>query len=490
VKRLGIVAFAVAFAFALAVGGCLPWDETAGRAPPLTCPGRGGPRWIEVATPRFLLRSDVAPDHARALAAEAERRYALFESVFAVEFRGRPPPGERVRVILFGRADDVHALRPLSAGFYRRNGNAWEPAPTLTLHGGDDADTRRLLAHELAHHFLRQALPTAPAWLAEGLAEYYSSARPTPDGRAAVLGEGWDDFTWKEYQPTVRELFAADEARFSGRRGYYQQAWALVHLLASERYPYRVRFEAYLRALADGEAAAAAWAAAFAGVDLDALENAANRYRFVMRFDVRRVPIVAPAAVSAAPRALRDADVHLLWAELRSWRTPALRAQAALDLDAAQTAAPDEPEVSYWRACLLAAEGRRGEALAAMQAAVARAPDEPRYLFAVATAMLGGELPLDAVVMARLATRAETAAQLQLVSWWARSAGRWDDALAAARRAAEIDRASSAAWDALGAVLFGMGRVGEAIEAGERAVRLAPGSREYQQRLALYRGRR
>ncbi len=67
----------------------------------------------------------------------------------------------------------------------------------------DDKETRELLFHETVHAFMRQALPSIPRWMNEGLAQYFSTLEPTPEGLRVSPLLGYDYY--------VKQLLASGE---------------------------------------------------------------------------------------------------------------------------------------------------------------------------------------------------------------------------------------------------------------------------------------
>jgi hypothetical protein len=447
--------------------------------PPLTCPGRGGPPWTELASPRLLLRTDLPPKQARALFDELEQAYGALEQVFHRDLPMVPPPTDRVRVTAFAHQEDVAALHPLAGGFFSA-GHAWEPAPNIVLFNARDWHGHGILRHELTHRFVAHYLPTAPQWLNEGLADTYSTVR-VHDGKVEV--GAWDPDLYRYgYQPDVRELFVADEAQFLERPGYYNEAHALVHLLQSERRSHRPQFESLLRHLAEGMPAELAWSESFHVVNLDALENEVNGYRFiVLRTDTRWFHAGPTPAVEPRVRALSDAEVHVLWVELRSWRRRSEREQAESDLQQARRSAPDSAELHYWTGCFLRATGGSPRRVAdELRAALARAPEDPAYLLPVS------QLEPSSALTARLAKQAITAAQWSAVAEQERQLGLNEDALVAARRAVAVEAACSECWSVLAQLAFDAQRLDEASVAMQRAAWLVPARSDYQELAQRY----
>jgi hypothetical protein len=131
----------------------------------------------------------------------------------------------------------------------------------------DRADGMRVVFHEYAHLVSANLGRNVPAWLEEGLAEYYSTYAPARGGREAVLGN-----------PIAAHLIHLREARLltldellrvtrdsplynEGERRslFYAQSWALTHMLLAGEPSRRTQLSAYLARLAGGGDAIDAW---------------------------------------------------------------------------------------------------------------------------------------------------------------------------------------------------------------------------------------
>ena len=152
--------------------------------PALTSPDEGGPAWTEVVSEHFVVRTDLPPDEAQRRTTEFEASYALLSDI---AFRSTNPPSDRVEVVLFERNSDFHELTrsPMIMGFATTLDYDERPVLVMTAHF--DEEGRRVFQHELTHRFVGYFMPSAPIWLNEGMAEYYSSARVSGD--TAVIGE-------------------------------------------------------------------------------------------------------------------------------------------------------------------------------------------------------------------------------------------------------------------------------------------------------------
>lgn len=142
-------------------------------------PDEGGPQWVRVETPHFVLESDLDAKRATALAKDLE----LWQLVMtATLFQHPSEPRSRLRVVALRDGETVE-LGARIAGMYS---DLPYVGPFLLL-GGYEGDEERLIKHELAHAVIAQHLHRAPQWLDEGLAAFLESTE---------LDEGDGEIRW------------------------------------------------------------------------------------------------------------------------------------------------------------------------------------------------------------------------------------------------------------------------------------------------------
>src|SRR6185503_3054 len=101
-----------------------------------------------------------------------------------------------------------------------------------------EPEVRRVLYHEVLHHFVRHHLPEAPLWLNEGLAEFYSTLEV--DHGEAWIGRQVVDHVVRlqrgPRRPLADLLAIATDAHSEDddtiqESAFYAESWALVHYL-------------------------------------------------------------------------------------------------------------------------------------------------------------------------------------------------------------------------------------------------------------------
>src|SRR5262245_60062682 len=136
--RASIIVLAILSVLTL---GCLA------NRPALTCPGKGGPAWIQVRSPHFVVKTDLPAETAKRIALDVETsRAALIAAM------GAPPDDAAtpVEVVVFERHRDFEPIgRDWPAGFFSaRLEGELEMQPVIVMAGGLDAASRTTLQHE------------------------------------------------------------------------------------------------------------------------------------------------------------------------------------------------------------------------------------------------------------------------------------------------------------------------------------------------------
>ncbi|XXY12319.1 tetratricopeptide repeat protein [Sorangium sp. So ce216] len=481
--------------------------------PPLTCASQGGAPWVELSSQHFVMWTDLDRSEAREALAEFESSYNALEDVC---FPSDNPDPFRMQIILFARERDFRQFRPRPTGgfFVHSLPNDLEPAPTMLMYGSLGEQTRLTFQHELAHHFIAQSMGPTPAWLSEGLAQFYSTFR-LQDGYAYIGSPLPDrDFLKGSFRrtasngPFTRELIPVGQARsatelmhtdrgdFYGPPGdtsgaerrqaaiNYLSSWALVHMLINGPEQYVRRFNSFIEAASRGAPVRQAFQQAIRDIPPEQFDRDYWSYLVGQRLIKKVGPYsVPPPSPRHAERAMSDAEVHVLWARLKRWEGHE-RAWAAAHIEEALAHDPNNPEVRFWRGRLRIAEARLREAEQELTAALAARPADPRYLLAMGRLLytlashrvittldaMGRAAPL----VDRLGRTASTAAQLNLVARYRLEHREFDEAQTFVKRALQTDPSCASCYDTYGMLLLEQGRVMEAISAESHALDLLP----------------
>jgi hypothetical protein len=457
-----------------------------GFAPPLQSPANGGAPWRELDSEHFALYTDIDPGDARRELREFETlRHALEEAAFEGDGVGEP----RVALVVFRRHEDYDAFGPKNT-----EGVAiaqlpldLERQPALLFTGDMTDAMRRTFVHEEVHELMHRAYGNTPPWLNEGLATYFSSLRV--EGGRVVLGDVVPERQAFPPRMLLRpsEIIDADarwvyaereKARQSEIQKFYESAWLLVHLLRNGPEAYRSRFRVLADALKRGLTAREAWTEAVKGLDPAQLEHDFRVHARGPTWKLIAGPVAPGRAVSITERALRPAEVHLLWARLASVRDRALTAR---QIEAAAALEPGSGAISYARGCaaMLAGDAKRAEV--AFRLALEKEPVEPRYLFAVARATgdcgSSERPPEDASLCEALVAGARAPEEQVLAALYLARLGQANDALPRAYRALHADGRCVGCASVLASLLVEVGRPRDAIGVLEKALSASPETR-------------
>src|SRR5437764_1322270 len=97
-------------------------------------PASGGPAWLELRSPHFLLSTDLAQDDAKRLLGEFETTYAAFTDV---AFPSANPPSLFTELVVFRAHAEYNHFAPNenAIAYYTVGRNDAEPRPTVVMTG-------------------------------------------------------------------------------------------------------------------------------------------------------------------------------------------------------------------------------------------------------------------------------------------------------------------------------------------------------------------
>lgn len=176
--------------------------------------------WIRLASPSFEIFTNSGEKTARAVLGRFEALHRIFyESPFA----DSAPP---LRVFVFSSEREFEKYRssPVAAGFYRAD----QEMDFIVLDEG--TALKRIAAHEYMHAVMHYASPLLPAWLEEGVSEFYSTV--SMNATKVRIGDPIESHL--HLLATEPWLPAEDLALGSAADGgiFYAESWALVHMLS------------------------------------------------------------------------------------------------------------------------------------------------------------------------------------------------------------------------------------------------------------------
>ncbi|PXA73794.1 hypothetical protein DMC25_26040 [Caulobacter sp. D4A] len=338
-------------------------------------------RWVRAESPHFVVYSADGEREAREYALMLED----FDGVLR-RFHGKQdaPAGRKLPVYLVRDNDQLQKVFPgadRAAGLYSAS---LQEIFIIAVKGIGDYSTLDLtvgdnvVLHEYVHHFVMQYFPDGyPAWLSEGLPEYYSTIDLKPK-RVFVGGPN----NLRAFSLRQRAWLPADKLLGSNRRQideqsvgvFYGQAWLLTHYVWSnaER---RQKLGAYLDRYRDGQDAMQAWTAVY-GDDAKGLENKLKSYMNTRLMGVemtRDGPPTPPVTVTAMPAGADDLllDVQLLKRQMVNDKDK--------QLERVRTQAAKRPNERFSRLALARAEtqfGDRDAGEAMLERLLAEKPDD------------------------------------------------------------------------------------------------------------------
>ena len=243
---------------------------------------RRGPRWSEsneCKTDHYHVVSDLD----RATCIEAARVLETAADYFASHLGKKERPRERFRVYIFsGQAGYDRYLEGI-AGMAPGGslGVFISVLEQLVVWNVPDREEMfRTVRHEGLHQYVDGLMEDPPAWLNDGMAEYWEGAEFTapdrfPARRDYVLLLNHPQTPWTP----LKFLLYADHADFMRKAEVnYPESWALVHYLQHTTRENRALFADLLGRLCDGQSAREAIDGAFAGIDPKQLEQELRDY--------------------------------------------------------------------------------------------------------------------------------------------------------------------------------------------------------------------
>lgn len=240
--------------------------------------------WTSVRSQNFHLVGNASEKDVRQVATRLEQFRLAFSRIFK---RARLNDSVPTTVLVF---KDEAAYKPFnprrSAGYFQSGEDV--NYITLTAESRSAADNPyAVIFHEYVHLLVKNNVsPNAPAWVNEGLAEFYSNLEVVKDGKAADIGKPISDhilYLRQQKLLPLRTLFAVDHSsphyNEQSKRGvFYAQSWALVHyLMLGQQGRRQPQLNRYLALVGSGMNQQDSFQNAF-GADVDAIEKELRDY--------------------------------------------------------------------------------------------------------------------------------------------------------------------------------------------------------------------
>lgn len=201
--------------------------------------------WVSVRTRNFLVEGGADEAELRRVAAQLEAYRAAFARLLSGEYFDASVP---TAIVVFPDDASYMPFKPRFGGHVARGvAGYFQPGTDINYitlaRSGDLALDPSTLLHEYTHLLVNNHFRGAPLWLKEGLAEFYSTARLSADGRRLTLGEAPErrprELRKRELLPLptllTLEQTSPVYADPEQRALFYAQSWALVHYLSEAR---------------------------------------------------------------------------------------------------------------------------------------------------------------------------------------------------------------------------------------------------------------
>lgn len=454
---------------------------------PLT--GAASPAWYRFQARPWELYTDAGERRGERLLRQIVEAHAALRATAPELAAASAAPARPLRVILFRSNGD---FEPFRRGENHRGLYLAGIETDWILLPDSGGETARAARHELAHRMLRRLGVRPPAWLEEGLADYYSTMElgsgrlrlgRAPAGHAQLLrDEAWMD---------AARLLSLQPEDARGREAglFYAQSWALVRWMMLEGGG-AARVAAMLARIGAGRSQEAAFAETFGTAPEVALERARL---LAARIPPDAAPDVRAAAVETAGAKIAREPAPPPLADL-------LRAEALLDAGhereaerLARETARRHPDSAALETLLGALALRRSEyetARTHLERAIALGGAGARTHFEHAMLLrdTGGPAALiEQSLRHAVAVDPQFAEAWLVLGNWLLTQGRAREAAPCLEKATALDPQRSAAWEAWGRALLESGDRQRAREAAGHALASAATGEQGEMARALIR---
>jgi tetratricopeptide (TPR) repeat protein len=427
---------------------------TAAASPkPFHCSAQGGRQWREVKSAHFIVDTDATGGTLSTLVQSLENYLA--KEIFTLLGGPADLPG-RLRVVAFSSPSEFVDLAGSDLGGYYWHSDLYGPYIVLPLAGFTAHG--ETVAHELAHYLSFFLFPAQPHWFTEGFAQWVETIAngdsehraPTgshiPHGSRARYAAGMASPYLVAALASAPQVPGKELLEWKGKEDtatpwrYHAWSWILYHWLWNARSP---RLADYQQRLMNGEDPAEAWRAAMPDLDpgdpaaMKKLDAELHRYRETGRFVALQIDAKGGGDFVEVGK-LPSADVHMLLSQIRRAHQGTAESAAQIEADTAEALTEDPLHpVALWQR----SQSDPAARLDLIRKSVAERPRDARAQLILADTLM------------RLSSQ---------------------DALAALRRALELEPDNAWAQGELALALLRAGKPREAIPPANRAVDLAP----------------
>lgn len=362
-------------------------------------------KWVSVRTKHFRLIGDASEKSMRKAAIRMEQFRTAFQTLFSrAKFNDAIP----MTVVVFRDEVSYKPFLPEYKGKKRENIAGYfvpnRDINYITINAeilDEQLYPLATIFHEYTHLILDANLKNIPAWIHEGLAEYYETLKVDEDGKKVIIGspQSYHALLLREKQLIpLKELFAVDHSSKSYNEGdrvgiFYAESWALMHfLLQAENGKYAKLLPTFMGQLTDGVDPEEAFTKTFQ-MPLKQMEEQLDQY--VRRFTMPVVtysfgkPLVTDAEIAVEPLSEADRWFHLgdLMLHIRRFDTCREYLQRGLAI------APDSPTLNGSMGTLHLRQNRYSDAVSSLKKATASPNASAVLHFLLAEALLQANDP-------------------------------------------------------------------------------------------------
>jgi TonB family protein len=461
------------------------------------------PEWVEVWTPNFIVVSNAGEKQARKVAVQFEQIRTVFRQLLE---NANKHPSPQITILAVKDEASMRELLPEywtkahshPAGLFSTRLNNFYAAVQL-----DGRNPYQTIYHEYYHTISVPYVPNLPAWLSEGLAEFYGHTEISEND--VRMGEA-DAVSLQELRNNtfipLDVLFKVDQSspyyNESNKTSiFYGESWVLVHyLLIGDRMAHRPMLDAYLNALGQGSDPVEAAKMAFG--DLHKLQSDLQTYIQSRQFLYLKYPAPRVNEDEMKFRTLSDAEAFAYRGGFAVVRGRYQEGKATLNV-----ALHEDPNIGLAHQYLAVEEffeNQHDQAVESTSKAIALDPNNSftRYFRAYLKTSAGGmgssDPQIEDDLRRAIAVSPEFAPSYGLLAIHFAGGNRnLDEALLLAQKAVSLEPANSNYQLALAQVLIRQNKVDQADMASERASAWARNPTErtnaadFRQFLATYR---
>ncbi len=297
-------------------------------------------RWTEIRSPHFIVLTNSSEKNGRRIANQLEQMRSVFQKIFPAV------TGDDDASMTVFALKDKKSFQELEPAAYLAKGqidlagyfmHAQEGNYILLRLDAPGEHPFAIVYHEYTHYMLRKAEEWLPAWLDEGIAEFYQNT--DIDGKEVRMGEpsaaNINLLRNNRLIPltTLLQIDHSSPYYHEQQKGniFYAESWALTHyLLIKDSQNKTHRLEDYANFMMQGQDSMTAAQSAFG--DLAKLNSALEAYVHQLNFMLYKtnyVPTVNESSFQA--KTLDDTDVDAIRADvlMLSGRTEEARALLA-----------------------------------------------------------------------------------------------------------------------------------------------------------------